>query len=126
MDSQLNYNIHQQKEKFWAYWLVEKWIEGDCVIPEIGAHKRESNERSSHNDVEHAQIVSRIKDSITAGELYQLNFGRTWEGSLSEEPKTIFQRLAINNPAPFSGYIEAPDLGIALASSSPEIHRNRI
>ena len=102
-------------------WLVEKWIEGDCVIPEIGAYKRASDEISSHNDEEHAQIVSRIKDSITAGELYQLNFGRTWEGSLNEEPKTIFHRLAINNPAPFSGYIEAPDLGIALASSSPEI-----
>ena len=53
--------------------------------------------------------------------MYQLNFGRTWEGPLAEEPANIFHRLSINNPAPFSGYIEAADLGLALASSSPEI-----
>ena len=40
---------------------------------------------------------------------------------LAEDPASIFHRLAVNNPAPFSGYLEAADLGIALASSSPEI-----
>ena len=39
----------------------------------------------------------------------------------AEDPASVFHRLAVNNPAPFSGYLEAADLGIALASSSPEI-----
>ena len=102
-------------------WLVEQWIEDDVVYPELPAAVRIEGEKSSHTDLEHADVVKRIKSSIVAGELYQLNFGRTWEGPLGEDPVNIFHRLAINNPAPFSGYIEAVDLGLALASSSPEI-----
>ena len=102
-------------------WMVEEWEEGDCEIPDIEPCKRVEGEYSSHTDEEHANIVSKIKKSITSGELYQLNFGRTWKGPLSESPIKIFHRLAISNPAPFSGYMEAEDLGIALVSSSPEI-----
>ena len=102
-------------------WLVEEWIEGEVRSPEIPSPIRMVGETSSHTDEEHAQIVHRIKQSITAGEMYQLNFGRTWTGPLGEDPAQIFHRLTTNNPAPFSGYIEAADLGLALASSSPEI-----
>ena len=102
-------------------WLVDEWQEDDVKFPRLPEPIKSGNEKSSHTDEEHAGIVQRIKNSITSGEIYQLNFGRTWEGLLEEEPATIFHRLAINNPAPFSGYIEAADLGIALASSSPEI-----
>ena len=102
-------------------WLVEQWDEGEVLIPELENPVRVEGEKSSHSDTEHAQIVQQIKNSITAGELYQLNFGRAWQGPLGEEPAQVFHRLATNNPAPFSGYIEAADLGIALASSSPEI-----
>ena len=102
-------------------WLVDSWDESEVIIPEVANTVRVEGEKSSHSDAEHAEIVKKIKQSITAGELYQLNFGRTWTGPLKEDPSTIFHRLAMNNPAPFSGYIEAADLGIALASSSPEI-----
>tara|TARA_B100001559_G_scaffold91888_1_gene76952 strand:+ start:1661 stop:3613 length:1953 start_codon:yes stop_codon:yes gene_type:complete len=102
-------------------WLVDEWIEEEVISPQIPSAIRMEGEKSSHTDEEHAHIVQRIKQSITAGELYQLNFGRTWSGPLGEDPAQIFHRLARNNPAPFSGYIEAADLGLALASSSPEI-----
>ena len=100
-------------------WLVDEWIEEEVKSPGIPNAIRMEGETSSHTDEEHAHIVQRIKQSITAGELYQLNFGRTWSGPLGEDPSQIFHRLATNNPAPFSGYIEAADLGLALASSSP-------
>ncbi|MBA4694345.1 MAG: chorismate-binding protein [Candidatus Poseidoniales archaeon] len=102
-------------------WLVEEWEEEEIVYPDLPEPVRVEGEVSSHTDEQHAFAVERIKDSITSGELYQLNFGRTWEGDLGEDPSNIFHRLAVNNPAPFSGYLEAADLGIALASSSPEI-----
>ena len=102
-------------------WLVDEWQEDEVKFPELPKPIRIENEKSSHTDEEHAEIVQRIKDSIVTGEIYQLNFGRTWEGSLGEDPATVFHRLATSNPAPFSGYIEAADLGLALASSSPEI-----
>ena len=102
-------------------WLVDEWIENEVVFPKLPEPLKTEGEISSHTDYEHSKIITQIKKAITAGELYQLNFGRTWEGPLGEDPACIFHRLAINNPAPFSGYIEAADLGIALASSSPEI-----
>ena len=102
-------------------WLVDEWIREEVVIPDLPNADRNAGEVTSHSDLEHASIVREIKKSITAGELYQLNFGRTWSGPLNEDPAVIFNRLAIKNPAPFSGYIEAADLGLALASSSPEI-----
>ena len=102
-------------------WLVESWQEHDITFPELPPSIQVKGEVSSHSDAEHSEIIKSIKKSITAGELYQLNFGRTWEGPLGEDPANIFHRLALNNPSPFSGYIEAADLGIALASSSPEI-----
>tara|TARA_B100000700_G_scaffold330525_1_gene457218 strand:+ start:2254 stop:4206 length:1953 start_codon:yes stop_codon:yes gene_type:complete len=102
-------------------WLVDKWIEDEVRFPDLSKPIRMNGEVSSHSDKEHANVVQQIKSSITAGELYQLNFGRTWQGPLGEDPSCIFHRLAANNPAPFSGYLEAADLGLALASCSPEI-----
>ena len=102
-------------------WLVDEWIEDEVIYTKLPEPVRIEGEISSHTDLEHVEIVKRIKKSIVAGELYQLNFGRTWEGPLGENPANIFHRLSVNNPAPFSGFIEAADLGLALASSSPEI-----
>ena len=114
-------NPPEEGEILAVLWLVEEWQEGDVIYPELPSPTKMEGEVSSHSDEQHSKIVSKIKRAITAGELYQLNFGRTWEGPLGEDPACIFHRLAVNNPAPFSGYIEAADLGIALASSSPEI-----
>jgi anthranilate synthase len=77
-------------------------------------------ETSSHSDQEHESVVNRIQDSIRSGQVYQVNFGRRWNGNLQCHPSDVFDRLSIENPAPFSAYLEAEDLGFALASSSPE------
>lgn len=77
-------------------------------------------ESSSHSDQEHEDVVLKIKDSIAKGQVYQVNFGRRWSGKLQSHPSDVFDRLSIDNPAPFSAYLEAEDLGFALASSSPE------
>ncbi len=77
-------------------------------------------EISSHSDQEHENIVNRIQDSIRSGQVYQVNFGRRWSGGVLCHPSDVFDRLSIENPAPFSAYLEAEDLGFALAASSPE------
>ena len=74
-------------------WLVDEWIVEDVVYPELPNPVRIDGEKSSHTDLEHANIVKRIKSSIVAGELYQLNFGRTWEGPLAEEPVNIISQI---------------------------------
>ena len=75
----------------------------------------------STSDAHHAHQVQRIIESIRGGHLYQANYGRTWSGPTHIHPWGVFERLVEANPAPFSGWLHAPDLGLAIASSSPEI-----
>jgi anthranilate synthase len=79
------------------------------------------SENTSHSDKKHAEIVQQVKEAILDGELYQLNFGRRWMGSLSEHPWKTMVRLTKDNPAPMSSWLHAPDLDIALCSCSPEL-----
>ena len=101
--------------------LVQNRIYGDLETPLIV--EQPSNdfvESSSHTDLEHGEIVEKIKRGISEGQVYQVNFGRFWSGRLVEEPSVIFHRLLKSNPAPFSSLIYAEDLGLAIVSSSPE------
>ena len=113
--NRFDFNIRPKEGEILAIlWLVDEWLENEVVFPELPKPLKMEGERSSHTDEQHSEIVNQIKNSITAGELYQLNFGRTWEGPLGENPACVFHRLAVNNPAPFSGYIEAADLELHL------------
>ena len=83
-------------------------------------HTNPHPEASSMTDEVHERGVEIIRDSIAAGQVYQVNLGRWWEGLLHQHPSEVFQRLCQSNPAPFSAYLHAEDLGFALVSSSPE------
>jgi len=74
----------------------------------------------SESDDSHAQRVRAVIDGIEDGHLYQLNYGRRWSAPLPDDPWLVMRRLAETNPAPCSGWLHAPDLGLAIASSSPE------
>jgi len=74
---------------------------------------------STESDEVHADKVRRTQTAIRKGVLYQLNYGRIWSGPI-DEPWVIFERLARDNPAPCAAWLAAPDLGLAVASSSPE------
>ncbi len=65
--------------------------------------------------------VSRIKDYIRAGDVFQVNLSRAWRLKLTEPVSavTLYRRLSRANPAPFAGLATfAP--GQAIISSSPE------
>lgn len=74
----------------------------------------------SESDSEHARKVSRIRQGITLGNLYQVNYGRRWRGEMPGNPWQSFLRLIDSNPAPFSSWMMVGDLGWSVASSSPE------
>ena len=124
-----NYILHSvDDDTYSVYGINEQWTE--CVNKVIDKQdisvtlsKQPANihqEISSVDDEQHHDTIEQIKNSIADGVFYQVNFGRFWSGKLVEHPLTIFQRLSISNPAPFSAYIEAVDLGLAIVSSSPE------
>jgi anthranilate synthase len=74
----------------------------------------------SESDEEHAGKVRQVQQAIREGVLYQLNYGRIWQAEI-DDPWEVFQRLSTSNPAPYSSWLHTPDLGLAIASSSPEM-----
>jgi anthranilate synthase/aminodeoxychorismate synthase-like glutamine amidotransferase len=123
------YVLHSKKDdSFEAFskdgkWLsnVNKIIKEDLENIQLTVQpENKFEEYSTHTDIEHSEIIERIKSSILDGQVYQVNFGRFWSGRLVEEPSRIFLRLLKSNPAPFSNLIHAEDLGISIISSTPE------
>ena len=64
--------------------------------------------------------VSKIKQYIIDGDVFQVNLSRSWQGKLPayESPVQIYQQLCQQNPAPFAGLALIDD--VAIISSSPE------
>ena len=62
--------------------------------------------------------IRKIKQSIAAGETYQVNFTFPLKGSMPLDMEQLLARLHHAQPSPYSMYIETPDFQIA--SASPE------
>jgi len=64
--------------------------------------------------------VARIQDYIRAGDVFQVNLSRSWQGEFAEAPvpAALFDALMQKNPAPFSALVQLDDWSIV--SSSPE------
>jgi anthranilate synthase component 1 len=65
--------------------------------------------------------VRRARDYIHAGDVFQVNLARAWQGESADspDPAAVYDRLRRANPAPFAGLARLPD-GTAIVSSSPE------
>lgn len=70
--------------------------------------------------------VERAKEYILAGDVFQVNLSRAWQGNTSLNTGTLYQQLRLANPAPFAGIAQFNDFSII--SSSPErlvrVHHN--
>jgi anthranilate synthase component 1 len=63
--------------------------------------------------------VLRILDYLKAGDVFQVNISRAWQGHVADaDPHTLYQRLCALNPSPFAGLLQFADW--SLISSSPE------
>ena len=91
------------------------WDGGPVSVTSPQPHR----EAVTHTDETHEDNVEAVRQGIVNGQVYQVNIGKHWQGEI-DHPYTVYQRLMRSNPAPFSAYTHAHDLGFALASSSPE------
>jgi len=74
--------------------------------------------RSSFTHDAYVAAVSRVRDDIFAGDIFQANLSQRFEAPLGESPWTLYCRLRARNPAPFGAYFELPEA--AVLSASPE------
>jgi anthranilate synthase component I len=80
----------------------------------------EKLEMQEEGDAQFLQSVRRALDYITAGDVYQANLSRLWQGRSAApiDPVSIYRRLRTTNPSPFAALMRDGDF--ALMSSSPE------
>jgi para-aminobenzoate synthetase component 1 len=67
---------------------------------------------------EYETAVSRIRDYIAAGDVYQVNLSQRFHAPFRGSPLALYRRLRARNPAPFGAYLEFD--GTAVTSISPE------
>jgi para-aminobenzoate synthetase component 1 len=74
--------------------------------------------RSSFTHRGYLDAVTRVREYIVAGDIFQANLSQRLEAPLEEDPWHLYRRLREVNPAPFAAYLELE--GVAVASASPE------
>ncbi len=73
---------------------------------------------SNFTRAEYEGAVTRIRDYIAAGDVYQVNLAQRFHAPFAGSPLALYRRLRAHNPAPFGAYLEVGDATIA--GVSPE------
>jgi len=82
--------------------------------------------RTSLDQDAYCRAVIAARDAIAAGTVYQVNICRVLRAaSATNSVRGLFARLVVGNPAPFASAIDVPELGLAVASASPELFLRR-
>lgn len=100
--------------------LVDLCLSNHETIDIVPSVKPSNLPISNCTDEEHERIVETIHSAIKDGQLYQLNYGRSWEGQVASEPWDVLCHSVSSNPAPFSGFVHVKDEDLALICASPE------
>jgi para-aminobenzoate synthetase component I len=74
--------------------------------------------RSSFTHRGYLDALTRVREYIVAGDIFQANLSQRFEAPLTEPPWAIYKRLRGINPAPFAAFLEFG--GVTIASASPE------
>lgn len=78
---------------------------------------------TSMDEAAYVAAVEATRQAIAAGEVYQANICRVLSAAIDDDASMLAldALLAAGNPAPHAGVIAAPEVGIELATSSPEL-----
>jgi para-aminobenzoate synthetase component 1 len=74
--------------------------------------------RSTFTRRGYLDAVSRVREYIVAGDIFQANLSQRFETELPESPFQLYRRLRQRNPAPFAAYLDCDELQVL--SASPE------
>jgi para-aminobenzoate synthetase component 1 len=74
--------------------------------------------RSTFTHRGYLDAVTRVRDYIVAGDIFQANLSQRFHAPLTEPAFELYARLRQGNPAAFAAYLEFGELGVL--SASPE------
>ncbi|MDQ6765132.1 MAG: anthranilate synthase component I, partial [Verrucomicrobiota bacterium] len=94
-----------------------------CQLRPIDAQRatspREMESNTSRERFE--QAVRRVKDHITAGDIFQLVLSQRFETKFTGDPLDLYRCLRLVDPSPYMFCLRFGD-GFSLVGSSPELH----
>jgi para-aminobenzoate synthetase component I len=93
----------------------------DCFVATASRNDRQNKGitlKSNFTPEEYRKAVTRVREYIAAGDVFQVNLSQRFEADLKIPPHELYKRLMMVNPAPFASYINFP--GVAIVSASPE------
>ncbi|MBP3953460.1 anthranilate synthase component I family protein [Bacillus suaedae] len=108
----------QLKDRIEMYidmWEKEESIRDDVYSP----YTRQGNEKSSLTEEEFCHAVEKIRNYISAGDVFQVNLSVRQTKPLTVEPFRVYKNLRKLNPSPYMSYVHTPDFQIV--SASPEL-----
>lgn len=116
---------HQQRqthvvaEAAWAAEFVSMLADMQAVTPRPAKHLA-AIPLQEDTPEQFTQGVERIRDYIAAGDVFQVNLSRAWQGELPAgyAPAEVYASLRRTNPAPFACLADFSEF--AIVSSSPE------
>ncbi|MFT3828445.1 MAG: aminodeoxychorismate synthase component I [Opitutaceae bacterium] len=73
---------------------------------------------SNFTAAEYLERVRRVRESIAAGDVYQINLTQRFATEFRGDPYALYRRLRAASPAPFAAYLNSGDFQVL--SSSPE------
>jgi para-aminobenzoate synthetase component 1 len=82
------------------------------------AQNKEIMLTSNFTPEEYIKSVSRVREYIAAGDVFQVNLSQRFQADLEIPPYELYKILRRVNPAPFASYLNFD--GVAIASASPE------
>jgi para-aminobenzoate synthetase component 1 len=98
--------------------LVEEFSEYPEDTADISDFRLTSAIQSNMSWDEYAQAFAKIQNYIFEGDCYQVNLAQRFHASCEGNLWTLYQQLRKHNPAPFSAYLNLPE--VQILSSSPE------
>lgn len=119
-----------------GFWAVSTTFEGEFLAARFANvvdapfpqwhepwKKIKSPWSSSVEENEYKAYVHAIQKEISEGWVYQVNACRVLSSTFEGHLRALFSEILINNPAPYSSYLEIP--GLTIASASPELFLSR-
>ena len=68
--------------------------------------------RSSFTRAGYLDAVSRVREYIYAGDIFQANLSQRFEVPFTDDPWAFYERLRARNPAPFGAFFDCPGAGL--------------
>lgn len=113
---------HRETGSLWAFGDLARTSDWDDRLARPSEPPRArilEAPQSGMSDADYARMAQQVRLAIGAGEVFQCNVARRWDGAFQGDPLAFYERVRAINPSPWGGVHLCPDW--TLLSNSPEL-----